>query len=44
VPQIAAVTGHSLKNVEAILDAGDLGREIHLAEAAMPKLEATSKP
>jgi integrase len=40
VPQIAAVTGHSLKDVEAILDAHYLGRDIQLAEAAMLKLEA----
>jgi integrase len=31
VPQIAAVTGHSLKDVEAILDAHYLGRDIQLA-------------
>jgi len=40
VPQIAAVTGHSLKDVEAILDAHYLGRDIQLAEAAVLKLEA----
>jgi len=43
VPQIAAVTGHSLKDVEAILDAHDLGRDIQLAEAAVLKLEARTK-
>jgi hypothetical protein len=43
VPQIAAVTGHSLKDVEAILDAHYLGRDIQLAEAAMLKLEARTK-
>ena len=43
VPQIAAVTGHSLKDVEAILDAHYLGRDIHLAEAAVLKLEARTK-
>ncbi|WP_244607457.1 DUF927 domain-containing protein [Bradyrhizobium symbiodeficiens] len=42
VPQIAAVTGHSLKDVEAILDAHYLGRDIQLAEAAV-KLEARTK-
>ena len=43
VPQIAAVTGHSLKDVEAILDAHYLGRDIQLAEAAVLKLEARTK-
>ena len=43
VPQIAAVTGHSLKDVEAILDAHYLGRDIQLAEAAVFKLEARTK-
>jgi hypothetical protein len=41
VPQIVAVTGHSLK--EAILDAHYLGRDIQLAEAAVLKLEARTK-
>jgi hypothetical protein len=39
VPQIATFTGHSLKDVEAILDAHYLGRDIQLAEAAALKLE-----
>ena len=43
VPQIATFTGHSLKDVEAILDAHYLGRDIQLAEAAVPKLEARTK-
>jgi integrase len=43
VPQIAAVTGHSLKDVEAFLDARYLGRDIQLAEAAVLKLEARTK-
>jgi integrase len=43
VPQIASVTGHSLKDVEAILDAHYLGRDVQLAEAAMLKLEARTK-
>jgi integrase len=43
VPQIAAVTGHSLKDVEAILDAHYPGRDIQLAEAAVLKLEARTK-
>jgi integrase len=40
VPQIATFTGHSLKDVEAILDAHYLGRDVRLAEAAVLKLEA----
>jgi hypothetical protein len=36
VPQIAAVTGHSLKDVEAILDAHYPGRDIQFAEEAVP--------
>jgi integrase len=40
VPQIATFTGHSLRDVEAILDAHYLGRDIQLAEAAVLKLEA----
>jgi integrase len=43
VPQIAAVTGHSLRDVEAILDAHYLSRDIQLAEAAVLKLEARTK-
>jgi integrase len=43
VPQIATFTGHSLKDVEAILDAHYLGRDIRLAEAAVLKLEARTK-
>lgn len=43
VPQIATVTGHSLKDVEAILDAHYLGRDVKLADAAMQKLEARTK-
>jgi hypothetical protein len=39
VPQIATSTGHSLKNVEAIFDAHDLGRDVQLAAAAVLKLE-----
>ena len=40
VPQIAAITGHSLKDVEAILEAHYLGGTIELAEAAITKLNA----
>jgi hypothetical protein len=36
--------GHSLKNVEAILDAHYFGRDVQLAEAAITKLEARTKP
>jgi integrase len=39
VPEIATFTGHSLKDVEAILDAHYLGRDVHLAENAVRKLE-----
>jgi integrase len=40
VPQIAAITGHSLKDVEQILDAHYLGGTLELAEAAVTKLNA----
>jgi integrase len=43
VPQIATFTGHSLRDVEAILDAHYLGRDIQLAQAAVLKLEARTK-
>jgi integrase len=43
VPQIAIFTGHSLRDVEAILDAHYLGRDIQLAEAAVLRLEARTK-
>lgn len=43
VSQIATFTGHSLRDVEAILDAHYLGRDIELAEAAVLKLEARTK-
>ena len=39
----ATFTGHSLKDVEAILDAHYLGREVQLAEAAVLKLEQRTK-
>jgi hypothetical protein len=38
VPQIAAITGHSLKDVEAILDGHYLGGAVELAEQAIVKL------
>lgn len=37
--QIGSITGHSLKDVDAILDAHYLGGKIELAEQAMSKLE-----
>jgi len=40
VPEIAAITGHSLRDVEAILEAHYLGGRIQLAEAAIEKLDA----
>ncbi|NOW44351.1 integrase [Novosphingobium sp. SG751A] len=39
VPQIATITGHSLKDVEAILDAHYLMRDSGLGEAAIVRLE-----
>jgi hypothetical protein len=39
VPQIAGFTGHSLKDVERILNAHYLGGKFELAEQAMLKLE-----
>lgn len=39
VPEIAAITGHALKEVETILDAHYLGRSSGLAVAAVEKLE-----
>ncbi|KAH2214099.1 hypothetical protein KXV37_008412, partial [Aspergillus fumigatus] len=38
VPEIATFTGHSLKDVEHILDRHYLGRDLRLAESAMAKL------
>jgi integrase len=43
VPQIAVFTGHSLADVEAILDAHYLGRDAKLAEIAIMKLETRTK-
>jgi hypothetical protein len=43
VPQIATFTGHSPKDVLAILDFHYLGRDVQLAEAAVPKLEQRTK-
>ena len=38
--QIAAITGHSLRDVESILEAHYLGGAVELAEQAIMKLEA----
>jgi integrase len=43
VPQIASFTGHSLRDVETILDAHYLGRDVQLAEIAVMKLETRTK-
>lgn len=43
MPQIATFTRHSLKDVEAILNAHYLGRDIQLAEAAVLKLEKSTE-
>jgi integrase len=40
VPEIASITGHSLKDVEQILDAHYLGGRVELAESAVLKLNA----
>jgi integrase len=42
-PQIAAITGHSLRSVRAILDTHYLARDPALAESAIAKLEAGTK-
>jgi integrase len=41
--QIAAVTGHTLRDVRSILDAHYLHRDPKLSEAAIRKLEARTK-
>ena len=40
VPEIAAITGHSIRDVEAILEAHYLGGRTELAEQAIMKLDA----
>nr|WP_137827744.1 tyrosine-type recombinase/integrase [Methylobacterium sp. L1A1] len=40
VPEIAAITGHSLRDVQEILDTHYLSRDVRLAESAIRKLEA----
>lgn len=39
-PEIATLTGHSLRDVNAILDRHYLNRDIRLAQAAIGKLES----
>lgn len=41
VPEIASITGHSLRDVEAILDSHYLGGKVELAESAIMKLDST---
>ena len=43
MPQIATFTGHSLRDVEAILDAHYLGRDVKLAAITVMKLEMRTK-
>ncbi len=43
VPEIAAVTGHSLKDVEAILDMHYLGGRAELAASAMRKMAVSTR-
>ena len=43
VPQIATFTGHSLRDVEPILAAHNLGRDVKLAEIAIMKLETRTR-
>ncbi len=39
VPQIAAITGHSITRTQAILETTYLARDVHMARAAIIKLE-----
>jgi hypothetical protein len=43
VPQIAMFTGHSLRDVEAVLDAHYLGRDVKRAEIAVMEFETRTK-
>jgi len=43
VPQIASITGHSLKDAQTILEAHYLGGRVELAEEAMRKLETRTE-
>jgi integrase len=40
VPEIATITGHAISDVQSILDANYLHRDVALAESAVRKLEA----
>jgi hypothetical protein len=40
VPEIATITGHSLRDVQDILDTHYLSRDPELAQSAVRKLEA----
>jgi integrase len=42
--EIATLTGHSLRDVHAILDAHYLNRDPALAESAIRKLESRTRP
>jgi integrase len=44
VPEIATFTGHSLKDVQEILDQHYLSRDVGLADSALAKLEAANRP
>ena len=43
-PEIATITGHSMKDVRSTLDASYFSRDNRLAESGIRKLEAVSKP
>lgn len=43
VPEIVSITGHSLRDAEAILDKHYLGRDVRLAESAIRKLTRKEK-
>ena len=40
VPEIATITGHSLRDVQVILDQNYFHRDVALAQSAITKLEA----
>jgi hypothetical protein len=43
VPEVATLTGHSLKDVQAILDRHYLSRDVEMVESAIRKREAAEK-
>lgn len=43
VPEIATLTGYSLKDVQAILDRHHLSRDVEMAESAIRKRKAAEK-